>query len=685
MQEHRTDFISFLPQTLPVAQQRRALENLGLLGPVVNVDWYAEVADTDDSAMVGRAITAAGENGTIVGAAGKVYTLRRLIKPTAKNLTILNMHFKRADAETATTTATINANDTVVTVDDTTGFLVGDRVAILHTASADGGKHNNDIHGSLLLLIENVTATQITVSNPIPIAPSAGANFPIGSTVVRVNNLFTFSDATLGRVRFIGCTFDGNRAGNDHTYSWVVNSTASFSSAAVDHVTAEGCTFLNTPCENFVGPCNATITNCQISSLYGSVYHGSEASFQEDQHILLENITGNGVCLAGLLNGHNEGLLTYSVNVINGIVRNSTVTNGGNGIIGSVSDNDDGLFIEGGRYEDFARITSVNKSSGLSTRGVVIRDATFVNCGDISISGSKVEAGAAVQGVRIRNCLFDGNTRLLIKDAADIELENLVFRYEDEYDYGGPLGALSAAIDMTFFDRLRMHNITMEAPPTFDSDIATAIMLRCDNMIARKTSGGVDTNILYATGVNISKLRLSGWRNGFSGAFDSNRVFTRRVLGWEIDDVVVHGYPNTTHTPDGTVAADIRIPPGAVATNLHSYPKVFTNTNYYPIQIYGIDDTADETLIRGATVVGAYIWGPSTRGFRIGGTTSGRSNWNIYAEQLYVNGNTSPVLGNDALRNLIATPVDLDATSLPGLTAEEHFVFPGLYENSGQY
>ena len=130
-------------------------------------------------------------------------------------------------------------------------------------------------------------------------------------------------------LNIIGVVFDGNVEGNPHTHSWRANPSVVHGGSGLNILCSE---FKNNPAENIVGH-DLTLTHSTGHDLYGSFVHFSSVGGGQ---VLIENVSTFNTNQSGqVLSGHSEGVLTFSNDSGDVVVRDSTFTKGGESAWGS--------------------------------------------------------------------------------------------------------------------------------------------------------------------------------------------------------------------------------------------------------------------------------------------------------------------------------------------------------------
>lgn len=607
--------------------------------PIGGVDWSGQAYNlTTGAGIIDAAdqFTAAfnvGGNGTtVVGNPSTIYTLKKGIKTgLGKNLMLSNVELKRADTYQTTTTAIINAGATSIPVADASGFTVGERITILYVGGANAGKGQGDQSLNFAMDILSISGNTLTIGSPgVTLCTNSPANFPVGSKVVRVNNLITIGSggpvSTLGIPKLERCRFDGNKAGNDHTYVWQLNASLTCDTTWTEAVYIDDCESWNTPCENFLNiPNGSKSERCRYSALNGSFQHFSDAQLPGSSigKNIISQLDGDGSNLQYLLSGHSEGLITYSSNTRRLRMIDCNCKNGSAAIVGNPNSTSLGLEIHSSQFETFNGIFQYSTASAdVTFDGVDSKDNVFKNCGSMIVSAKNLPKGLGARGVRISDCEMLGDTRMWFNDVAELSIDNLLLRFDDTVTFTSALSADPAAISIQECDRTRIGSIVMEGPKTYNAYIRQGITFRNANAVRRDGSGN-SLFVAYPQMCTLQDVFMQGFLYGITVAelpsdVSYNTVWTRQFMGWRWDNITVIGYPDTSWTTSAgqTRVWDVMIPPGCDATNITCIARVRTNGNYTPIIVAGVNNTTGSgdtgpanTKYRGAFLDGWRVFG----------------------------------------------------------------------------
>lgn len=741
--------------------------------------WENNTGITDGSLQLTNAIQVAGQRGTVVGTPNKVYEFRRSTASfTNWSVHLRNIRIKRMTAVFTTLTVEAAVGATSITVADASGFAKGD---VLGLASG-GSKHINDASGPISMLVTSVVGNVINFVNSVTRILGT-TPFPVGSTVFTRCTLLTPIGTGSKLIEY--CEFDGNAAGNAHSYAWHFNESINIEGSE-DSATIRNCYFHDTPGENIIAYQGAKVIECRGLNLWGSFVHTSQG-FSAIKGNHFENNSIDGVNLSGTASGHSEGCFTWSAGVDALSIIGNTCSNGLRACFGDVN-SDDGEFIcEGNHFRNFAYIGRIQGNSNFRPR--LIAGNTFADCGDLHIRGtSTIRQGRGQARVDFARNKIEGNTRVLVFESADVRIEDTTFNYapmpidvvtqitsattsvtrntssgyintvaQNIAPAGGTVaftvnnsmvtsahavnvGILSgtvattaatitsitngsfqvtltnthaslaetgtlvlqflvfnnalfdeasggipppkkAAIAIIASDRITVRDVRIELPKWYCAELENGIFTPVLATVPKKDAAGVNSDFHYGQDMVFENISILFARNGFKCRDELNIHWTDTTCGWRMKNIEVVG-PPPSHTPDGTAGCGILIPPGAIARDLTFISLSGTNSAYWPMIFTGVGSVAPISQLRGCTVDGYILQGPSFNGVALGGTFVDRSNYNIVA----VNGLVSmPTAWNrDPAKNHVQETL-IDATTLPALTAEIPQLYHTICENYTKY
>lgn len=649
------------------------------------LDWANLTTWSGDAGPACTAVFAAFSGSIVLhGRQGTIYDIRSRCETSDIDIAMRDISFKRMDAKHSLTTVSAASGATSFTVADGTQFAIGDLVTV-----SDGLSVTAANTGDSIKQITNIVGNVVTLNGGLS-RVSGSTAWPVGSHIFTADaGMFLFA-ADEHRVTIENCIFDGNSDNNLYTCYWVHNVTIS---SRVKNGIISGCTFKNAPCENLFTEGNWVIHSCLAYNLYGSFAHGSDPlAVTPSSHKFIGNTIDDCnkiVSIATLsANDHNEGAITWSTTVSKVDIINCTFSNGYQRVFGDITGEDQDVSIYGCTFIDFNNICILGSGSTTGPQ-VLIDSCEFIRCGDIQINGTNAGQGKNLKGIKLRSCSFTGNTRIWANNQTDIVLENLRFIY-DGTAFRTTLLAITAsftnncALQFVRCDRLKAHNIYIEAPKTYTSELeyGFAMFLATNGGVLRKDSGGTNTTYYYAQNMDIDNVQIANCRYGFVMDNTLNRQWLTGVQGVRISRITVYGPPDLAHTPDATNAVGIWIAPGVIATNLMVYSMTSGNSTWQPYILLGIHSTGNVTTNRGCMVDGLWLIGPSNRGLVIGGTATNRSNYNVIVRNAFTSHGTHTNV--DALHNSISTTT-IDSTLIPDLTAPVAQQFYARNENTGVY
>lgn len=647
---------------------------------------YNEAENTgivDGATQLTNAILLSPQFATICGIPNKIYTWRRGVSISDRNIRIRNMRIKRAASEVTTTSAQINNGATSIPVVDASIFRVGDRIALADVTLPNGGQaHEEGSNDAQALIIQTIVGNTITTGQGAQRVSGSSA-WPSGTKVFRINNLIVLTGT--GTKIIEQCEFDGNEEENDNSYSWVMNTALRIDGPA----TISRCIFRNSPGESiYTGP-GTTIRDCEGYDLFGSFVHMSQGAADVHAIRVINNYV-DGVCLAGTLATHNQATVTWSAAVDAVEISGNTFKNGSRGCFGDLGGDSVEAWVRDNYFENFDYICRITNGPNISAGAPIkIEKNTFKNCGDLRITGTAVRKGHSVQKASVEDCEFYGNTRIWCWEVSDLNLRNLLFRYSDGatfkstiYDEVSSNQPEKAAINLKRGTRVLLENIVIELSKAYNAELAYGIFAPARNSIRIKNSGGTDLAYWYGQDNTFRKIRILFGRYGLM--CDDNLGGTNNFssVGWRFEDITVVGYPDTTHTPDGTQSCGILIPPGAYARNLRVFSLAgATNIEWWPLLAQGIHSTGPVSTNRGCLVDGYTLIGPANRGLCLGARNANRSNKNVVC----INGKVTVTTVHNTTSDSYVEQIDIGVANLPLLTAEDALPYQTLFENAGVY
>ncbi len=352
---------------------------------------------------------------------------------------VLNGHhatIKRADA-VHSFLKTENLGDSILIVQNTEGFRVGDLVALSDTSSVTGGlawSDNSLSTRNYQFSIRNISEDSLFISRPsIPDYEQDRTIWKAGSVV------FTHTGLLVGggfdSITIMNLTIDGNACNNGFNFDWRLNSNIGLGNGR-GHV-IRGCHFFDCPGENITISTASLVTNCTADSLYGSFVHVSNPS--EIGGVTVDSVEVTNSCLAPLaLSAHNEGAVTFSLRVRDLVVSNSTFRHGRQGFLGIAYRDDRDITVENCIVEDHEFIVELSKGVE-SISGIRLYDNRFSNCG--SLLTDTIGEGRYT-GVEIVGNSFT-DTSIELNECADVILFN------NSFDCGGTSPCLVSNIGLS--------------------------------------------------------------------------------------------------------------------------------------------------------------------------------------------------------------------------------------------
>lgn len=315
------------------------------------------------------------------------------------------------------TTATLSSNysgGTTIIVDEVPiSWEVGDFIHLI-TDSTNAGRSSR-------VKIASISGNTIT-TNDIFLDEYQNSLF-IASPGVKVLKSYSmlwgrFSATEIGihegsnkNIMVENLIFDGNIVQNNINYSWFVNPGLVLNGQGSQ---IKGCVFINHPAE-VVGGSGFNINNCRFENNGGSALHMSvhDNTFSDNANITFtNNIVKNCNLIPRVINGHNEGNISFSWNggecLISG---NFFVDTKKTSILGSLtgtnSDPNDreNIIFSNNRAYGFNEIIALDGSS----HGLIINDNIFDDCGILNTQISGIES---ITSIKICNNLALNGTIL---------------------------------------------------------------------------------------------------------------------------------------------------------------------------------------------------------------------------------------------------------------------------------
>lgn len=304
-----------------------------------------------------------GANG-VIDLNGNMYVIDKQIDIWKDSIVIQNGGFKRAATPVTYLAEPMDEGASYVVVEDAAGFRVGHWLKVLTglaTMQNDDGK---------LHIILNINGDTISFTNMQNISAPAGAK------VTRHGSLVRITTESPAHVLFKNIVFDGNILENNHTHDWRHNSSIAGVKAGI---TIDSCTFMNTPSEN-IFQCGGVIRNCKYYRLGGSFVHWSCKSGVPPPQSIVENNSGRYSNLMGdRVNGHNEGVFTFSSNSQNILVQGNRCENGKEWVMGRQGHDDYNITVVNNYFKNFKKKTNI--VSGHSDP-MDLSNNTFINVPD---------------------------------------------------------------------------------------------------------------------------------------------------------------------------------------------------------------------------------------------------------------------------------------------------------------
>ena len=387
------------------AAQLRAYVGAGA-GETYAADYAVGDGTTDDTLALRAAITAAGEGGVLVFAAGATYLLSGSLTPLAGQTWVgYGATLKRRN-QLSTTTATAigtGSEPTVITVASAAGLAVGMDLTVYSGGSFDDQNHR----------ITAIASTSVTLATTFSVA------FPSGGTVITSfplidNNRYGKADG----VTILGLSFDGNAANNTSLRKWELHQELYFGS---DGGRLRGLRVSNAQSEGIlIYGDDVLVEGCVVTQCEGNGVHLGAAC--NDVRILGNWIAGTN--LSGTAPGHADGCIAISDDIHDTIISGNHLE-GGLAAVGGVSGSDNSrLLISGNTCIGCTDAIVMEVNSGDHVEDVVISGNRFNACGEVRLS----LAGSASATNGPRKLTFIGNTfvdtRLVLTNVVDSAITN---------------------------------------------------------------------------------------------------------------------------------------------------------------------------------------------------------------------------------------------------------------------
>jgi len=297
-------------------------------------------------------INATSDGGTL-NLTNKIVYMGHRAYVISKNITLYGGEFIRESTPTAITINDINIGDNVIEVDDASVFSPSDFIEVVFgTATTEnarilGSKNIASISGNIITLTASNTAQKFV---------------PAGNTMIWSYVMFDLTEGKI--ITFDNCIFDGNKTGNNYTWDWVLNRLMQ----VYDGHTVINCTIKESPCESFITSQGSKVNYNTFLNINGSAVHYSNSLDAIVQSEFIGNY-GDGICQIPfrdanlkLINGHNEGVITFSNKAQWIKIEDNNFKNGLEGCYGVQTLDDFNINVQNNTWENFK-----SKLAGLST------------------------------------------------------------------------------------------------------------------------------------------------------------------------------------------------------------------------------------------------------------------------------------------------------------------------------
>ena len=372
---------------------------------IVKPEWWRKSNEFESNPLQ-YAFLHSTASDTVVLESGKEYLIDSKINVYAGNtLNGRGATIKRSDCRYTYLSHIAFARDSIIRVEDSSQFQVGQQIVITHTTSVNSGlstKDNSLAFNNERQKIIAIQGDSLILSRGI-FLPSSGVleQWPQGSAVFTVTPLLVASGSD--SVSIYNTHFDGNVKGNNFSYDWRLNDCLSLGGSTGNLV--DGCSFVNVPGECILVSTGSQIINCKSDSLYGSFVHVSNVVGEDE--VLIKNCEMSNSCLAGVeLSGHNEGAITFSRGVINLTIDSCRFLGGAEGVMGLMLKDDWNVTMKNCQASNFKSILQTGTMTG-DVVGIELRNNTFVDCGNFETQNFDTEN--RTKGIILENNYFENS------------------------------------------------------------------------------------------------------------------------------------------------------------------------------------------------------------------------------------------------------------------------------------
>lgn len=288
---------------------------------------------------------------------------------------------KRRDLPVTTLKSPANLGDSMIIVESTDGYLIGQDVIMIDDNSPDLGKSTYDNNISYFNFRPNLIAINedtlfLSRGITMPLSGRLDDAFPAGTTVFPTA-IMMFNNVGHDSITIENVIFDGNQ--QHLNYDWRILNTLGLG-GSVGH-TIYGCTFRNTPSENITVSGSTVVDSCFGFDLGGSFFHVSSPGGFSNSTV--QNSYVHGSCLnTNVLSGHSEGTIAYSSYVQDLYVLGNTFKNGKEGVLGWKGSDDRGTYVRDNTFQNHKFIIQLSNSTD-TIHDVVFDNNIFDSCGYI--------------------------------------------------------------------------------------------------------------------------------------------------------------------------------------------------------------------------------------------------------------------------------------------------------------
>ena len=628
--------------------------------------------------QIAAATITAAQGGVILLKPDTTYLIDRAI-PIYANQRFIgtgNSVIKRDDPVVANLTANWAASGSSITVDDASGFRVGQRIVVIDTSATNGGfGYGEGWYGATTAnrtVITGISGNIITF-NGTPNTAITAAN----GDVYTCHNIFFPEDADMGDIYFEGVTFDGNGT-NNPIKDWRLNNTYFDTTNSDAYPIITGCRFVDLPSENFVIG-GGVFDSCTFDDLTGSLVHVSNGSAINKRPLIISNCWGSGFNSGtDAVMQHSEGMITLSAGPINVTLVNCSFDTGSEGILGGVGADTPNLTIDNCTFENFANISlsSVSSASTGPVPNTKISNNRFINCGDLLFNNSDTPTAKSFMNVSFTDNLVI-NGRVKGQGLVRSRFSDNRFIYDDvNYTFAGFDSAIvtsfPAYIYLADCDQLDFTNNLIKGPRTFDANVANGIIYDYTVKAAsdgrfRNSAAATATDFLFAQNMRISGNKILWFKSGFTFR-TAISIFDDEMVGWSVDNNII-----VLTDSEQTNTIGIEALPGMQVHDNIIYVNTDANTSTYGIAVIGLaDNNSFHQNLRGPIVRNNTVYGhlSTAKSIQVGGNTA--NDLAGYNAVVFGNVTNTAIAGfadNLTTNSLVSNNFLVNSTTLAHLTA----------------